>query len=390
MVKPNSSLLSTEPAAIVGGGAGGLASALALAVHGVPSRVFERSVSSHDIDRGDVIHFASERLMRGWRAWEYVEALSPVRFTCFQILDGEGRRLLGLDTARQLRPDCHLTALRHSDIVQALRAAASATGLVELHDGQPVTELSTDSGRVRGVRTTAGDYPALLTIVATGTRSKLRDQYFGRPRTHDYNRSFFNARVRAIERYRGCGYYVLGRRGILIMVTLPNDELRIGVQFVTSERLDRPFEHNFAEHAARILRPLEHESVNFIQGHAYRLQASVATRWSVPGAVLLGDAAHTVHPTGGQGMNLAFKDAHTLAELVAHAHTPGDLDAACVQYAHVRRRQVRPVYLRAHAGGLMAGLTRPAAVAARANAVRLLDRVPPLKRSLFERLVDVR
>ncbi len=42
-----------------------------------------------------------------------------------------------------------------------------------------------------------------------------------------------------------------------------------------------------------------------------------AARYGIPGAVLLGDAAHPVSPAGGQGANMAIADAFALAESVA-------------------------------------------------------------------------
>jgi 2-polyprenyl-6-methoxyphenol hydroxylase-like FAD-dependent oxidoreductase len=49
---------------------------------------------------------------------------------------------------------------------------------------------------------------------------------------------------------------------------------------------------------------------------AWPLQLAMADRWCGPGWVLAGDAAHTVHPLAGQGLNLGLADARELARAV--------------------------------------------------------------------------
>jgi 2-octaprenylphenol hydroxylase len=62
---------------------------------------------------------------------------------------------------------------------------------------------------------------------------------------------------------------------------------------------------------------------------AFPLSSQHATAYAQDGLVLIGDAAHTIHPLAGQGVNLGFGDAQALAEVVADAlradENPGDL-----------------------------------------------------------------
>lgn len=66
-----------------------------------------------------------------------------------------------------------------------------------------------------------------------------------------------------------------------------------------------------------------------------------------PGAALVGDAAHAVHPLAGQGMNLGFQDARGLAETLARRspiERPGDL-GVLRRYARGRREDVTAMQL---------------------------------------------
>jgi 2-polyprenyl-6-methoxyphenol hydroxylase-like FAD-dependent oxidoreductase len=65
-------------------------------------------------------------------------------------------------------------------------------------------------------------------------------------------------------------------------------------------------------------------------------------RWHLPGALFLGDAAHTMSPIGGQGLTLAVRDAIVAANLVVRAHKDGAPidDALSAQVEALRRPEV--------------------------------------------------
>lgn len=57
----------------------------------------------------------------------------------------------------------------------------------------------------------------------------------------------------------------------------------------------------------------------------FPLRMQHAQHYTAPRAVLIGDAAHVIHPLAGQGMNLGLLDAATLAECLEQVADPGAL-----------------------------------------------------------------
>ncbi len=98
--------------------------------------------------------------------------------------------------------------------------------------------------------------------------------------------------------------------------------------------------------------------------------------------VFIGNAAHTLHPVAGQGLNLGLRDVASLAELLADAGDPGD-PGLLREYAAWRRADQRVT------GGFTDGLVRlfsnelPPLALARNLGMLALDRLPPLKRLLL-------
>jgi 2-octaprenylphenol hydroxylase len=56
---------------------------------------------------------------------------------------------------------------------------------------------------------------------------------------------------------------------------------------------------------------------------AYPLRALYATQYVQPRIALTGDAAHTIHPLAGQGVNLGLLDAAALAQVLTEGHAQG-------------------------------------------------------------------
>ena len=78
--------------------------------------------------------------------------------------------------------------------------------------------------------------------------------------------------------------------------------------------LKRPFEQNIAKLG---------ELLEISQRYRFPLRQRHAKRYYQAGVVLIGDAAHTIHPLAGQGVNLGFKDVSVLGDVLLSAREHG-------------------------------------------------------------------
>ncbi len=111
------------------------------------------------------------------------------------------------------------------------------------------------------------------------------------------------------------------------------------------------------------------------------LQLSKASRWCGPGWVLAGDAAHTVHPLAGQGLNLGLADARELAQVLherEYWRSLGD-ERLLRRYERARKAQVAAMQLATDGLQQLFAHDAPAVGWLRRWGLRGFDRLSPLK-----------
>ena len=116
---------------------------------------------------------------------------------------------------------------------------------------------------------------------------------------------------------------------------------------------------------------------------SYPLAAMHAHRYIAERLALVGDAAHGVHPIAGQGLNLGFRDAIALADLVIAAAAAGeDVGAPALLRRYQARRRPDNLMMLAAMHGLerLFGNDNRMVRAARDLGIATVHRLPPLKR----------
>lgn len=321
---------------IVGAGMVGSALALALRKQGMECLVldggpmtvepFDR-VAAYE-PRVSALSMASQRILERLGAWPGVQERRSCPYRDMHVWDGSGTGHIHFSAA-----SVHASTLGHiveNRVVQdALveRLHASDVGLLAnarlermRHSGDDWLLTLADGRELR----------TPLVIAADGANSAVRRLAGCETREWDYLHHAIVTSVRCAEAHRATAWQRFTDEGPLAFLPLGERDGEHWCSIVWSTT---------PEHAAQLM-ALDDEGFSTALGQAFEyrlgqilqvdrrlcipLRQRHAKRYVEPGLALIGDAAHTIHPLAGQGVNLGFLDAAVLAEVLAQAAARGE------------------------------------------------------------------
>jgi 2-octaprenyl-6-methoxyphenol hydroxylase len=320
--------------AIVGGGLAGASLAVALAPLGYDVKIIEAIAyqaaeqPSYD-DRTLALSHSSCRILSAIGLWETLEQdATPIRKIDITELGRPGRVVL--DPA-----EMGLEAFGH--VVEARRFGAAVTKhlqqtpnlevisparVTNIEVGGPVNKLhlECDSGPEQ--------IEARLVVAADGANSFIRNHLNIETDTRDYGQTAIICNVTPEKAHEGRAFECLTDTGPFAI--LPHTGTRCGLVWsVPTDKAQEILDLDDATFLAQAQQRFGAKLGNFVkagQRSAYPLKLVRAREDIRERLVILGNAAHAIHPIGAQGFNLALRDAAILAEILAddEQHDPGE------------------------------------------------------------------
>ncbi|MFC5906020.1 FAD-dependent monooxygenase [Streptacidiphilus monticola] len=389
----------TAQVCVVGGGPAGLALGLELARREVRVTVVEQSATNARSFRGESISPDSVWLLDRLGLLPKLRG-SFLEMRRMEITDG-GRTVLRAEFADFPYPHPYPVELPQPALLSVLaEQAAPFEGFQLLRRATAVELVEAADGTVTGVRcrTPEGDLTvhATLTVAADGRFSKIRELsglaatkvpldrdviWLKLPFPAEWDAATYRVRIRG------------GQHGLFIP-THP-DDVRVGLNIPKGGLKELRAEGISALH--RRIDALAPELSETVRTHVkgwtdtsmLDIFTALVPRWHRPGLVLTGDAAHTLSPILGQGVNHAVIDAVTLAPMLAPHFAGGRtpsiplLDSVLAEFQAVREPSVarsRGLQLRQER---MFALEQPWQVRGRQLLYRLVDRSPALKQRIL-------
>jgi 2-octaprenylphenol hydroxylase len=176
---------------------------------------------------------------------------------------------------------------------------------------------------------------ARLIVGADSAESWVRKQTGIDVRVRAYQQTAVVANFSTALPHHGVATQWFQRNGILALLPLPGERVSMVWSTVTGHA-DELLAQSVEVLAAQVMAAAHNKFGDMrviTPAVAFPLQIQRVQRLVMPRLALIGDAAHNVHPLAGQGVNLGFRDAHELAQVLAGRGAQSD----CGDFPLLRR-----------------------------------------------------
>jgi 2-polyprenylphenol 6-hydroxylase len=273
-------------------------------------------------------------------------------------------------------------------LLRALGQVLDARGIAVRNDAR----IASIEARADGAEVCLEDGTALtgdLVVGADGADSRVRELLGLSVAEKRYRETAVVAHFRCERAPAGVARQWFRRDGILAWLPLPGDRISIvwSTMHAHAEQLVQMPPDEFAQRVRDAGGAALGELALDSPVARFPLRLIRVPNTVLPGAALIGDAAHGIHPLAGQGVNLGFQDARALAATLSGRsplERPGDL-ALLRRHERARREDVGAMQFVTDRLEWLFGLDAPGAVAIRNSGLRLVNALPGVRNRLAAR-----
>ena len=302
-----------------------------------------RATESGYDPRVSALSAASENILANLDAWQRIDPQYRSAYRYMRVWDGAGTGEIQFD-ANALGENRLGHIVENWRVQQAMLDSLAQTG-VTLLGGQQVTELVRE-GQDWTLQLASGErVQAPLVVAADGARSRLREMAGFAMREWDYLHHALVTTVRTEKPHAATAWQSFLDTGPLALLPLNDRDGQHYCSIVWSllpEEAQRIMALEPDAFIAELETAIEGRMGRVLhadQRHCIPLRQRHAKRYVQPGLALIGDAAHSIHPLAGQGVNLGLLDVAELSAVIRAALERGeDIASLAVLQRYERRR----------------------------------------------------
>ena len=319
---------------IVGGGMVGLSLALMLAKSNIAVKLLEAvKYPNYDDENASPYHSSfdarntalSRRSVQIYQKLGLWQALQQHATPILQVhITEQGSFGKARLVAEQEKVESFGQVIENAWLGRVLLTQVRQQPLIELIDGVQVTSLTQDADQVQIEAMRNGEYihslKSKLVIAADGRDSFCRQAIGVGVDEHDYDQVAIVTTVQTSKPHQQVGFERFSALGPLALLPLPGEYRRSVVWPVEkgteAEWLGEENDQHFLDALQETYGDRAGKFEKTGKRFSYPLAQVLAHKQAVGRVVLMGNAAHTIHPVAGQGFNLCLRDADVLVRFL--------------------------------------------------------------------------
>lgn len=373
---------------VIGGGMVGAASALTLAQLGLHVALVEQyqpkdySVEQALDLRVSAISLASKNLLTQIGAWQQVEQWRTCPYKRLGVWESDNAYTeFNADEISQN----HLGHITENRLIQ-LALWQKISTISNIHTFCPDSLISINQSTDKATLTLSHNViSAKLVIGADGAQSKVRQMSAIGITGWDYQQSAMLINVETALSQQDITWQQFFPTGPVAFLPLPGQSELGGyaslVWYHKRDEINRLASLSNAQLEKEVIDnfPKQLGDIKVLGKGAFPLTRRHANTYQHKRVLLLGDAAHTISPMAGQGVNLGFKDVLALQHVIADAISNGDTwhdETVLARYEQIRRKE--NLLMMTAMDALYVGFSHPSPIvkAARNLALLAVNKVP--------------
>lgn len=324
--------------------------------------------------------------------WESIEVNRVRPYTAMRVWDAEGTGRINFDCRNVHQPNLgHI--VEASAITTALMAHIEQLPNVDFFCPAVIENYQMQESGVILDLDNGSEIAGNLIVAADGANSSVRDQFQFATREWDYRQQAIVTTITTEQSNQQTAWQRFMHTGPLALLPLNDNEGRHHCSIVWSQdtkEADRLMALSDADFCQQLSVASEY-CLGQVTGVDKRFLIPLIQRHAIdyvkPRVALIGDAAHSIHPLAGQGVNLGFADAQVLAKEINRAFSRG-IDVGDLSVLNRYQRQRKPENLAAMAAmegfKRLFGSSNPALRLVRNKGMSGVDQMTPLKNHLIK------